>query len=274
MDLLSRRTEHGTLFETDARLRPDGEKGLMVNTLDAFEDYYRKRAQLWEIQALSRMRTIAGDFALGEEFQALVGALANFVPEHVAAGFPVSRTNSTQVKSKKKAPATAKNVTRKGLAAYSEDWKEMIVHMRGRIEKERTPADRESLAIKTGRGGLIDAEFAAQAMCLEHGWLEANTLNVLERIRDEGVMERTKADDLIRNYRELRRVEGILRRWSLAGETELPRDAAAFRRVAIRCGFRNAAEFHSALAYWRDGLRRAFKDVFGMSDQATTEGSD
>src|SRR5258705_6367460 len=34
MELLSSRTEQGLTFHTDARLRPDGEKGLLVNTLD------------------------------------------------------------------------------------------------------------------------------------------------------------------------------------------------------------------------------------------------
>src|SRR6185436_7811129 len=33
MDLISRRTEEGAPFHTDARLRPNGEKGLLVNTL-------------------------------------------------------------------------------------------------------------------------------------------------------------------------------------------------------------------------------------------------
>ena len=43
MDMLSSQTELGTAFETDARLRPDGEKGLLVNTLAAYEEYYRNR---------------------------------------------------------------------------------------------------------------------------------------------------------------------------------------------------------------------------------------
>ena len=36
--------------------------------------------------------------------------------------------------------------------------------MRERIEKERTPSGRDHLAIKTGAGGLIDAEFMAQVV--------------------------------------------------------------------------------------------------------------
>src|SRR2546426_7136015 len=38
MDLLSSPTELGVAFVTDARLRPDGEKGLLVNTLETCED--------------------------------------------------------------------------------------------------------------------------------------------------------------------------------------------------------------------------------------------
>ena len=60
MDLLSRPTELGIVFRIDTRLRPDGEKGLLVNTLEACEDYYRRRAALWEIQALTRARPVAG----------------------------------------------------------------------------------------------------------------------------------------------------------------------------------------------------------------------
>ena len=91
--------------------------------------------------------------------------------------------------------------------------------MRMRIEKERTPRGKDELAIKTGTGGLMDAEFIAQALCLEHGWQEANTLRALERGRDAKVLPR--AEKLIENYRQLRRVEGILRRWSYEGETVL-----------------------------------------------------
>ncbi|MGH7940059.1 MAG: bifunctional [glutamate--ammonia ligase]-adenylyl-L-tyrosine phosphorylase/[glutamate--ammonia-ligase] adenylyltransferase, partial [Limisphaerales bacterium] len=49
MDLLSHRTESGIVFRTDGRLRPDGEKGLLVQSLDTCKTYYETRAQLWEI---------------------------------------------------------------------------------------------------------------------------------------------------------------------------------------------------------------------------------
>jgi glutamate-ammonia-ligase adenylyltransferase len=232
MELLSTRTEQGLTFHTDARLRPDGDKGLLVNTLEAYEEYYRQRAALWEIQSLTRTRPIAGNLDLGAQFQQLAAALTNF-----------SR------------PA-------RPLAAHSPDWKRKIHQMRMRIEKERTPRGKDDLAIKTGFGGLMDAEFIAQSLCLEHGWQEANTLRALERGRDAKVLP--KADELIENYRELRRVEGILRRWSYEGETVLPDDPAPYYRVSIRCGFASPEAFRKAIGGWRKSIRDFYSQVFGV----------
>jgi glutamine synthetase adenylyltransferase len=129
-----------------------------------------------------------------------------------------------------------------------------------RIEKERTPVGKDDLAIKTGKGGLVDAEFVAQALCLENGWQEANTLRVLERGRETGVLP--DADKLITNYRQLRRVEGILRRWSYEGETVLPDDPAPFCRVSVRCGFATPQAFRDALASCRRAIREVYQKVF------------
>lgn len=230
MDLLSKRTELGIVFQTDARLRPDGEKGLLLNSLRAFEDYYRKRAQLWEIQALSRCRFVAGDVKVGQRFEQLSARLADF-----------SRPDLP-------------------LSAFSTDWKQAMHRMRMRIERERTPAGKDELAIKTGKGGFMDAEFIAQALCLEHGWREPNTLRALEKGSDAGVLPGVAK--LITAYRELRRVEGILRRWSYEGETVLPDDPAPYYRVSVRCGFSTPEEFRSAVADWRQEMRAAYSRVF------------
>jgi glutamate-ammonia-ligase adenylyltransferase len=142
------------------------------------------------------------------------------------------------------------------------DWKKEIARIRTRIEKERTPAGQDALAFKTGRGGLIDAEFIAQTMCLKHGWQEPNTLRALQRIRDEGALPRAGAEKLIENYRQLRRMESILRRWSFEGESVLPEDAPAFYRVSVRCGFATPEAFREAVAAWRRAIREVYRTVF------------
>ena len=254
-ELLSRRTEQGMVFHTDARLRPDGEKGLLVNTLAAYEEYYRQRAQLWEIQALTRTRPVAGNFALGEKFQKLAAVLTNFSKVVQASRLP-----------KMKSRQSRRDVCATLPACFAPDWKEQIHQMRLRIEKERTPQGQDDLAIKTGKGGLMDAEFIAQALCLEKGWPEANTLRALERARDAGALP--DADKLLENYRKLRRVEGILRRWSYEGETVLPDDPAPYYRVSVRCGFAMPEEFGKALAKWRKAIREVYNKVFKFSPAA------
>jgi len=259
MDLLSSHTELGVAFVVDARLRPDGEKGLLVNTLSAYEEYYRRRAQLWEIQALTRTRPVAGNASLGARFGALAGALTNFTPANVANGFalPTAKSKVTGAARKQKQPAA-----NRGLAAFTPDWKEQIAHMRERIEKERTPPGQSALAIKTGKGGLVDAEFIAQTLCLEHGWLEPNTLCALEKARSEGALAERDARKLIDNFRQLRRIESILRRWSFEGEAVLPAESAAFYRVSVRCGFKTPEEFRKAVARYRKAIREIFSKVF------------
>jgi len=134
--------------------------------------------------------------------------------------------------------------------------------MRSRIEKERTPPGQDSLAFKTGSGGVMDAEFIAQTMGLEHGWQEASTLCALQRVRGDKVLPAADADKLLDNYRHLRRLESILRRWSFEGEAVLPADPAPFYRVAVRCGFDSAEAFRDALAHWRKAIREVYLKVF------------
>ncbi|MDP3872326.1 MAG: bifunctional [glutamate--ammonia ligase]-adenylyl-L-tyrosine phosphorylase/[glutamate--ammonia-ligase] adenylyltransferase [Methyloversatilis sp.] len=68
---LSSHTSAGTLFETDTRLRPNGESGLLVSSVEAFRDYQQKSAWVWEHQALTRARFSAGDAQVGEQFEAI-----------------------------------------------------------------------------------------------------------------------------------------------------------------------------------------------------------
>lgn len=234
MEMLSSQTEMGVAFQTDARLRPDGEKGLLVNTLSAYEEYYRNRAQLWEVQALSRTRPIAGNPDIGSRFQELTTDVTDF----------------------SRPPAR--------LAAYRPNWTHEIARMRQRIEKERTPAGKEQLAIKTGSGGLIDAEFIAQTLCLAHGWHEPNTLRALLLAREKKVLPGSSADLLLDNYRGLRRVEGILRRWSYVGETVLPDDPAPLYRVAVRCGFTSAEGLIQTIDGFRAAIRRVYSEVMRL----------
>ena len=62
-------TPAGVLYETDLRLRPDGSAGLLVSSVEAFEQYQKTKAWTWEHQALTRARWVAGDAEIGKRFE-------------------------------------------------------------------------------------------------------------------------------------------------------------------------------------------------------------
>ena len=68
---LSAQTSAGQLFDTDLRLRPNGESGLVVSSVEAFRQYQLESAWVWEHQALTRARFSAGDPAVGAAFETI-----------------------------------------------------------------------------------------------------------------------------------------------------------------------------------------------------------
>lgn len=180
MGALSTRTREGIAFRIDARLRPSGRAGALVVSSEAFEEYHRGRgAQTWERQALIRLRPVAGDPALGR-------AVAGMVRTFLYGGPP------------------------------AEDPRPEIARMRSRVEAELGREGPDRLDLKAGPGGLVDVEFAVQALQLLHGWKDEsfrspNTLEALEALRSGGIVSEKDGGAFAEGYRFLRRVEGRLR---------------------------------------------------------------
>ena len=134
----------GSLFKVDFRLRPYAEGALAV-PVDRYAEYYAKEAQGWEVQTLCRARSVAGAGEPGKGFW----------------------------------PAVEKRW--KGLGSDRKFLGEMLA-MRERIATERVPKGGEDRAYKTGRGGLIDVEFAAQAWQMRQGLVQTETAGVLKKM--------------------------------------------------------------------------------------------
>ena len=141
MNWLTVLTRAGRLYEVDTRLRPDGSKGLLVSSLDAFVAYQQSRAWTWEHQALLRARPVAGDAALNRELAEV---------RRTVLGAPRRR-------------ATV-------LAEVSS--------MRQRWRAERDRSDAQQFDLKQGNGGLLDIEFALQGLVLAHAEQHPELLDV------------------------------------------------------------------------------------------------
>ena len=129
--LLGMLTRAGRIYEVDVRLRPDGSKGMLVQSLDAYAAYQRERAWTWELQALVRARAIAGDAGLSRRFAQL-------------------RTDLLGVEREP-------DVLRAEIASMRERW---------RAERDRS--DAHQFDLKQGAGGLVDMEFLLQWIVLRH----------------------------------------------------------------------------------------------------------
>lgn len=224
-------TSAGSVFRVDARLRPDGEKGPLAASLEAYRQYYRERAQLWERQALTKARWVAGTETLGRAFIEMVQA---YVYER----------------------------------ALTEEELAEIRRMRRRIERERCAAGREELEFKTGPGGLMDVEFLVQALQLRFGAdhpqvRTAHTLAALNRLTALGALTDQQSYWLRRGYLLLRRVEMVLRREEDTSVSALPAEAPAQKKLAQRLGFADINAFMRAYRTARGVNRSIFEDVCG-----------
>lgn len=69
IQMLTTRTTSGVLYQVDMRLRPSGDSGPLVSSLEAFREYHKSRAWTWERQALVRARFVAGAQSVKEGFE-------------------------------------------------------------------------------------------------------------------------------------------------------------------------------------------------------------
>ncbi|MDC4224538.1 MAG: hypothetical protein MPW15_09985 [Candidatus Manganitrophus sp.] len=65
---LNTATGQGYVYRVDLRLRPEGEKGLIVQPLQGYRRYYATRGETWERLSLLKAWPVGGDRSLGREF--------------------------------------------------------------------------------------------------------------------------------------------------------------------------------------------------------------
>jgi glutamate-ammonia-ligase adenylyltransferase len=74
--------------------------------------------------------------------------------------------------------------------------------MKARVEAERIPPGEDpAFHLKLGPGGLADVEFCAQLLQLEHGIRTTGTIETLEALRAEGILDAEEAGILIAAHR-------------------------------------------------------------------------
>jgi len=208
---LTLRTSAGELFEIDTALRPNGNSGLLVTSLQAFEAYQAGRgsntAWTWEHQAITRARFCAGAPDIAPRFEAV----------------------------------------RRMVIASPRDPEALKTEIRAMREKVRDahPVRDGRFDVKHSPGGMMDVEFAVQYLVLAHGpthpELHDNVGNIalLQRAQAAGLLPDRVGDAAADAYRELRRAQHKARLDEQS--TVFDPDAMAAQRAAVlalwRCVF-------------------------------------
>ena len=219
MTAMAQPTAEGNIWALDARLRPEGEKGPVVCSLETYESYYATRAQLWEIQALTRARAISGP--LKNEFMKV-----------------------------------AKAAWRR--ACQDPDLFMKIDDMVERIRRERGSGS-DFLDLKTGAGGIIEAEFLVQALQMRANIWEQNWERAVDGLHQSGHLDKSDVAKLKNSYAFLRRCELALRRYDNRSISTLPSDPDEERKFAIRLGYNEFDAFRRDYLTAREAIHTFYQ---------------
>lgn len=223
--LLTSYTKDGMAYKVDARLRPDGTKGPLVLSVDAFRDYYLQAAHFWELQALLKARPVGGNRD--------TGCLFMDMRKDVLAS--------------------------KGREVSASD----IINLRERIQRELSIEAREpqSYDIKLGPGGLEELEFTVQYLQLvnlhkHRRLIVQGTRDALKRLSLSGVIAKEGYDFMQESYMFYRTVESFMR---LIGESVLKAGSTPAELIAEFTGFEDSSSFIGYLDERRAGVREIFE---------------
>ncbi|MEW8693053.1 MAG: bifunctional [glutamate--ammonia ligase]-adenylyl-L-tyrosine phosphorylase/[glutamate--ammonia-ligase] adenylyltransferase [Candidatus Thiodiazotropha endolucinida] len=171
--IMTTRTPSGILYDVDMRLRPNGNSGMMVSSLETFETYQHNSAWTWEHQALVRARVVAGDKRINDRFEAI----------------------RQQVLSRQQDPARLQGE---------------VVEMREKMRASLDKSNPDQFDLKQGTGGIVDIEFMVQYTVLRwaHDYPEllvwTDNIRLLETMSKLGLLNDYAAERMMGIYKVLR----------------------------------------------------------------------
>ncbi|MFU8789292.1 MAG: bifunctional [glutamate--ammonia ligase]-adenylyl-L-tyrosine phosphorylase/[glutamate--ammonia-ligase] adenylyltransferase [Methylobacter sp.] len=193
----------GVLYEADMRLRPNGDSGLLVSHINAYEDYLKNQAWTWELQALVRGRFIAGDPQLRIQYEAIRSRILSLPRETTAL--------KTEVR-----------------------------EMREKMREALASTDKDTFDLKQSKGGIADIEFIAQFGVLDQAAknpaLTTYTDNVrlLEGLQAQGFMSEDDAKLLKAaycTYRDFGHKQVLQGDKAVIAEAEVAKISAGVERI-------------------------------------------
>ena len=243
--LLSEHDANGFVFRVDMRLRPNGDSGPLVCSLDMLEEYLLVQGREWERYAWIKGRLIAP--------------------------LPGTKDHAHCEKSLEQLirPFVYRRHLDYGVIASIRD-----LHAQIQREAEKRSAGHQGRShdIKLGRGGIREIEFLAQMFQLMRGGTDPRfrvrpTLQVLDLIRQRGILPAEDVAHLEGAYEFLRRLEHRIQVWDDQQTHYLPDQADIRERLAISMGCKDEASFLGVLQAHQNNVARLFEKAFLLDDE-------
>ena len=232
--VLAEPASEGFAFRVDLRLRPEGARGPMCNSIAGAEHFYEAWGGPYDRLAWLKARTAAGTMSVGNE---LIGILTPFV-------YP--RT-------------------------VSYDVVEQIQGLTRRIRTELiTRRGPPGFNVKLDPGGIRDVEFFTQVLQLLHGGKQPvlrdpATLRALDQLLFAGLISEEERAELAEAYELLRRIEHRVQLYEGHQTHLLAQDEAIRRRVAQHLGYTLDA-FEAELAARREKIAHIYQTLAQPED--------
>lgn len=221
----------------DADLRPEGRSGPLVRTVDSYRQYWARRIEPWQRQALLRARPLRDDGGTAEFFR-VIDPLR--YPE---GGLSTADTRE-------------------------------ILRIKARVDAERLPrsADR-TLHTKLGSGGLADIEWAVQLLQLRHaghdpGLRTTSTLGAINAAVHSDLVDRADADALIEGWMAATRARNAIMLVTGRANDQIPPHGRPLASIARACGYPEDADPGEFIDDYRRATRHARRAVEHLFDQS------
>lgn len=248
--LLAEHDANGFVFRVDMRLRPNGDSGPLVCSLDMLEEYLLVQGREWERYAWIKGRLIA--------------------PLPSSPAYKHCEKELDQLIR----PFVYRRHLDYGVIASIRELHAQIQH---EAEKRSSNHHGRSKDIKLGRGGIREIEFLAQMFQLMRGGTDPRfrirpTLEVLELIKQQGILPAQDIESLQKAYVFLRRLEHRIQIWEDQQTHYLPEDDAARTRLGVSMGNLEYAPeqsaFISELERHQTAVAQLFGKAFALDDSA------
>ena len=249
--LLAEHDANGFVFRVDMRLRPNGDSGPLVCSLDMLEEYLLVQGREWERYAWIKGRLIAPlpgspDFAhCQKELDQLIR------------------------------PFVYRRHLDYGVIASIRD---LHAQIQAEAEKRSSGHQGRSRDIKLGRGGIREIEFLAQMFQLMRGGTDPRfrvrpSLEVLELIKHCNILPAHEVESLQAAYIFLRRLEHRIQVWDDQQTHYLPDDESARARLAISMQGQDAqaGDLMAELEQHQNHVAHLFEKAFLLDDGARLE---